>query len=59
MGSLNARGRTTSTVPGRTPTSEETGNPPMEAIVRAAVEEVGMICGLMVDRTADGVEEPV
>jgi hypothetical protein len=36
-----------------------TGNPPIEAMVKAAVVEVGTICGLIVDRTADGVEDPV
>ena len=59
IGSLSARGKTTSTVPGRTPASDKTGNPPIDAIVRAAVVEVGMIAGLIVERTAEGVEDPV
>ena len=59
IGSLSPRGRTTSTVPGRTPAFDRTGKPPIETIVRAAVVEVGMIVGLMVERTAEGIELPL
>ena len=60
IGSSNARGNTRSTVPGRTPTFEKTGNPPIDEIVRAAVVVVGMTAGLMFVATiADGFEEPV
>src|SRR2546425_3349970 len=59
IGSARDRGRTASTVPGRTPVSDEIGKPPIDATRSDAVVEVGMTVGLSAESTAAGKELPL